>query len=156
MKKITQFVLEDGSPYLINITENIGCRVLVDLPKHFDTVVHQTLLPKLNYFWICGVSNDDFKSNPSNYNQFVSINGYDSDLTALNCGVPQDSVPGLLLFLLYINGLNQTIKFCKVDDTNLLCLSNCIKKLNKLANADLKHLVNWLKSNKIALSVKKT
>ena len=41
-------------------------------------------------------------------------------------------------------------------DTNLLCLSNSIKKLNKLVNADLKHLVNWLNANKISLNVKKT
>ena len=62
--------------------------------------------------------------------------------------------------LLYINDLNQAIKFCKVhhfaDDTNLLCLSNSIKKLNKQVNADLKHLVNWLNANKISLNVKKT
>ena len=61
---------------------------------------------------------------------------------------------------LYINDLNQAIKFCKVhhfaDDTNLLCLCNSIKKLNKLVNADLKHLVNWLNANKISLNVKKT
>ena len=56
--------------------------------------------------------------------------------------------------------LYQTIKFCKVhhftDDTNLLCMSNSIKKLNKLVNADLKHLVHWLNANKIPLNVKKT
>ena len=43
-----------------------------------------------------------------------------------------------------------------VDDTNLLCLGNSIKKLNKLVNADLKRLVNWLNANKISLNVKKT
>ena len=52
------------------------------------------------------------------------------------------------------------MKFCKVhyfaDDTNLLCLSNSIKTLNKLVNADLKQLVNWLNANKISLNVKKT
>ena len=42
------------------------------------------------------------------------------------------------------------------DETNLLCLSNSIKKLNKLVNTDLKHLVNWLNANKISLNVKKT
>ena len=72
-------------------------------------------------------------------------------------GCPSGICP--LLFLLYINDLNQAIKFCKVhrfaDDTNLLCLSNSIKKLNELVNTDLKHLVNWLNANKISLNVKK-
>ena len=154
---------------LINITENIrkalddgniGCGVFVDLQKAFDTVDHQILLAKLNHYGIRGVSNDWFKSYLSNRNQYVSINGYESGLAAINCGVPQGSVLGPLLFLLYINDLNQAIKFCKVhhfaDDTNLLCLSNSIKKLSKLVNADLKHLLNWLNANKISLNVKKT
>ena len=114
----------------------------------------------MNHYGICGVSNDWFKSYLSNRNQYVSINGFDSGLTSINCGVPQESVLGPFLFFLYINDLNQAIKFCKVhhfaDDTNLLCLSNSIKKLNKLVNIDLKHLVTWLNANKISLNVKKT
>ena len=132
----------------------------MDLQKAFDTVDHQILLAKLNHYGICGVSNDWFKSYLSNRSQYVSINGYDSGLAAINCGVPQGSVLGPLLFLLYINDLNQAIKFCKVhhfaDNTNLLYLGNSIKKLNKLVNADLKRLVNWLNANKISLNVKKT
>ena len=108
---------------LINITENIrkalddgniGCGVFVDLQKAFDTVDHQILLAKFNHYGIRGVSNDWFKSYLSNRSQYVSINGYDSGLAAINCGVPQGSVLGPLLFLLYINDLNQAIKFCKV------------------------------------------
>ena len=132
---------------------NIGCGVFVDLQKAFNTVDHQILLAKLNPFGIRGVSNNWFKSYLSNRRQYVSINGYEFGLAAINCGVPQGSILGPLLFLLYINDL-KVHHFA--DDTNLLCLSNSIKKLNKLVNADLNRLVNWLNTNKISLNVKKT
>ena len=88
------------------------------------------------------------------------INGYDSGLAEINCGVPQGSILGPLLFLLYINDLNQVIKFCKVhnfaDDANLLYSGKSIEKFNKLVNTDLKNLLYWLSANKISLNVKKT
>ena len=73
----------------------------------------------------------------------ISINGYYSGLTETNCSVPQGSVSGLLLFLLYINDLNQATQFCKVfaDDTNLLYFGKSVKKLNKFVNIDLKILL---------------
>ena len=95
---------------LINVTENIrkaldgniGCGVFVDLQKAFDTVDHQILLAKLNHYGIRGVSNDWFKSYLSNHSQYVSINGYESGLVALNCGVPHGSVLGpLQIFTIY-------------------------------------------------------
>ena len=85
------------SHVLINITEtirkplddgNIDCGVFVDLQKAFDTVDHQILLAKLNHYEIRGVSNDWFKSYLSNRSQYVSINGYESSLAVINCGVP--------------------------------------------------------------------
>ena len=114
--------------------------LLSNIEKILEKLIYKRLytllLAKLNHYAICGVSNDCFKSYLSNHNQYVSINEYKSGLAALNCGVLPGSVLGPLLFLLYINDFNQAIKFCKVnhfaDDTDLLCLSNSIKKLNKL------------------------
>ena len=78
----------------------------------------------MNQYGIRGISNNWFKSYLSNHNQYVSINGYEVGVPAINCGVPQGSVLGPLLFLLYINDINQTVMFCKVnhfaDGTNLL------------------------------------
>ena len=127
---------------------NIGCGVSADLQKAFNTVEQQILLTKLNDYGIREVSNDWFKSYPSDHNQYVSINAYESGLFTVNCGVPQGSVLGPLLLLLYMNFLNQAITFCKVyhfaDGTNLLYLNNSIKKLKKLVNADLNNIVDWL------------
>ena len=75
-------------------------------------------------------------------------------------GILQSSVPGPLLFLIYVNDLNQAIKFCKVhhfaDDTNLLYFSKSITKPNKYVNLDMRNLTDWLNAIKISLNVLKT
>ena len=126
---------------LISLTEdirknldngNLGCGIFVDLQKAFDTVEHDILLAKLEHYGIRGMENNWFKSYLFEGKQFVPINGHISNQTSVKYGLPQGSVLGPLLFLLYINDVNLAIKFCKVHhfaDANKISL-NVKKKLN--------------------------
>ena len=137
-----------------------ACEVLIDLQKAFDTVHHDILLSKLNHYGVRGASYQWFKSYLTGRQQYTTIAHLKSDLRSINYGVPQGSVLGPILFLLYINDLNQAIVHSKVhhfaDDTNFLYASHSLKKINKAINFDLSNLVQWLRANKISLTVNKT
>ena len=154
---------------LIDITETIrkaldenkfACGVFVDLQKAFDTVNHEILLNKLEYYGIRGLPLKWFKSYLMNRRQFVFINGINSKTTFINTGVPQGSILGPLLFLIYINDLHKCINHATpyhyADDTNLLIISESLKKLNQKTNHNLSSLVKWLRANKISLNTNKT
>ena len=83
---------------------NFACGIFVDLQKASDTVDHDILTQKLNH--IRGVANNWFSSYLQNRSQYVSINGFNSKLEHIHCGVPLGSILGPLLFFIYINDLN--------------------------------------------------
>jgi hypothetical protein len=154
---------------LIEITEkirqaldnkNFACGVFIDIQKAFDTVDHKILLCKLQHYGVRGIPLCWFSSYLYNRKQFVSINGIKSELANSFNGVPQGSVLGPLLFLLFINDLNVSLKFSTAyhfaDDTNLLHINKSLKNLNKNMNHDLASIVQWLRSNKLSLNSKKT
>ena len=104
--------------------ENLACGIFVYFQK--------ILIQKLNYYGIRGIANNWFSSYLQNRTQFVSISCFDSNVNAICCGIPQGSILGPLLFLIYISDLHFATKYCKVyhfaDDTNLLNFNSSIKK----------------------------
>ena len=138
---------------LMEITEKIkesidhgkfGYGIFIDLKKAFDTVNHKILLTKLEHYGIRGVILTWFTSYLAGRKQFVSFNGESSDLKEIGCGVPQGSVLGPLLFLLYINDLPNVSEklnfFLFADDTNIYYESNDLQNLENVINNELKHL----------------
>lgn len=140
--------------------KNYGCGIFIDLKKAFDTVNHNILLLKLEHYGIRGNILDWFKSYLTNRSQFVYCNNKNSKIKNISCGVPQGSVLGPLLFLLYINDLpniSSKLKFFLfADDTNIFFESKNLESLQHIVNYELKKLSTWLNVNRLALNISKT
>ena len=154
---------------LMSITENIQSQldqnkfcagVFVDLKKAFDTVDHEILLKKPSHYGIRGIANEWFCSYLTKRKQYVIIGNQVSTLNEISTGVPQGSVLGPLLFLIYINNLHKCIKYSKTyhfaNDTSIIQSHSSLQILSKSINKDLSNLSNWLKTNKLRLNIKKT
>ena len=137
-----------------------SCGIFLDLSKAFDTVNHTILLKKLEKYGVRGVANDWFCSYLSNRRQFVSIGNSVSEYKPITCGVPQGSVLGPLLFLLYINDFNKcapNIDFhLYADDSNLFCSHKSLQVLETILNDQLNSINEWLCANKLSLNVDKS
>ena len=161
-KSSTTFALIDLIDDLSNSIEKkeytIG--VFLDLKKAFDTIDHTLLLRKLEFYGIRGVSYQWIKSYLENRKQFVSYNNVSSDHSNVICGIPQGSVLGPLLFILYINDIcnvSNILKFILfADDTNVFYSDKNIKNLIVVLNKELIKLSLWFKVNKLSLNILKT
>ena len=132
----------------------------MDLKKAFDTVNHKILLEKIQHYGVRGMPINWFQSYLANRKQYVEVNGASSDVLDVMCGVPQGSVLGPLLFLIFINDLPAVCKKLKfylfADDTNVYFESDSLDLLEKTMNKELKKVDKWLITNRLALNVDKS
>ena len=132
--------------------------VFLDLRKAFDTINHEILLEKIERYGVRGVAWKWIKSYLTNRQQVVVINGISSERRAIECGVPQGSILGPLLFLIYINDLPNTSSILEyytfADDTASVYQKK--KSDTSTLNRELENLPPWLFSNKVLLNIPKS
>lgn len=129
------------------------------MAKAFDSISHTILLRKLQKYGVRGIALKLFESYLSNRSQFVKVNGVKSSLRHIIFGVPQGSILGPLLFLIFINDLpDATNLFVKLfaDDTFLCAQNTNFTLLENEVNTELDKVADWLSANKLTLNVKKS
>jgi len=142
----------DSKSYLIS--------VFLDLSKAFDTLDHDILLSKLEHVEVRGVVLEWFSSYLSDRRQVVGVNGTCSSVKPMNTGVPQGSVLGPLLFLIYINDMSLCSKRLHfihfADDTTVFRTGNDIMNLMGEVNTEFRKVDDWLIANKLSLNLTKS
>ena len=147
-------LLEATNDWAYNIDHgSVNAVLFLDLKKAFDTVDHLILLGKLNSYGINGAAGNWFRSYLSERKQKCFVNGHFSTNRLLRCGVPQGTILGPLLFLIYINDLPNCLSHsCArmyADDTHLTYASNDIDDIDHHFNEDLAKISEWLVANRL-------
>ena len=134
--------------------------VFIDLKKAFDTIDHEIILRKLSYFGADQATAKWFQSYLSNRTQRCNVNGNLSTASTVTCGVPQGSILGPLLFLMYINDLPNCLRVAAprmfADDTSITLSAKTVADLKLAVTSELNNLTCWLRANKLSLNVAKT
>ena len=133
--------------------------VFLDFSKAFDTVNHNSLLDNLYLYRIRGTALDWFTNYLSDRKQYVVYNNTKSNKKNITCGVPQGSILGPLLFLLYINDIcNVSVILFPIlfaDDTNIFLNGKHNDELVQCMNCELNKVVIWLAANTLSLNIEK-
>ena len=134
--------------------------VFLDFSKAFDTVDHEILISKLSYYGVRGIALSWFRSYLSDRKQYVSLNGIDSSRQTICCGVPQGSLLGPLLFILYINDFHLSSDVLSfiffADDSSVFFSHENPEILLDTVNSELKKVILWIHANKLSLNLQKT
>ena len=134
--------------------------VFIDLKKAFDTIDHSILIRKLQNCGIRGLVLNWISSYLENRMQFVQFAGHSSGKLNVKCGIPQGSIVGPKLFILYINELcevSDKLEFVLfADDTNFLLSGNNIKHLIKTIKTEMVKIKTWFEAHKLSLNLSKT
>ena len=140
--------------------KQVTALLLLDYSKAFDMVDSNILLRKLEHYGIRGLALAWFKSYLTNRQQFVNVNNCNSSLHDLRYGVPQGSILGPILFIIYINDLPGISKLAHhiyfADDANLIISADTFVQLNDMVNDVLKLVLRWAANNGLKLNASKT
>ena len=144
---IALVILLENITTALDNTEFAVC-MLIDFSKAFDTVEHSILLDKLYHYGIRGIALHWFNSYLTNRYQYVKYNNTPSDMKKITCGVPQGSILGPLLFLLYIKDIASVSNILSLivfaDDTTLFCSSKNLQALTAIVNNEFSNIMQWL------------
>ena len=160
--KSTENAILDLQAQIITSLENgeIPCTIFLDFSKAFDTVNHNVLLKKLEHYGVRGNVLQWFSSYILDRKQRVQLNDNLSDCINITNGVPQGSILGPLLFLIYINDITNASNILKfflfADDTSIFFSHKDKKILESLVNVELNKLSDWLSANKLSLNMDKS
>jgi len=139
--------------------KNHAAAIFCDLRKAFDTVNHGLLLKKLRRYGVSGLALSWFRSYLAGRQQFVHFNDFDSTLIEITLGVPQGSILGPLLFLVYINDLPNVsflLTLLFADDTTVLASHPDAGELCRILNTEFKKITDYFRANLLSLHPAKT